>query len=102
MMPMDPMSQYDPATEALIAQQTLPRQRVAQAMMGQQGGGMGSLSQGLMQLGMMQGKKPPYNPNAHPYDPVMGTGAGGPPMRDPVMGTGYVSPMTQQMRGRGI
>ena len=55
-MPMDPMSQYDPATEALIAQQTLPRQRVAQAMMGQQGGGMGSLSQGLMQLGMMQGK----------------------------------------------
>ena len=54
MMPMDPMSQYDPATEALIAQQTLPRQRVAQAMMGQQGGGMGSLSQGLMQLGMMQ------------------------------------------------
>ena len=59
-MPMDPMSQYDPATEALIAQQTLPRQRVAQAMMGQKGGGMGALSQGLMQLGMMQrqGTKP--------------------------------------------
>lgn len=54
-MPMDPMSQYDPATAALIMQQTTPHQRVARAMMQQQsGGGMGGLSQGLMQLGMMQ------------------------------------------------
>ena len=63
--------------------------------------GINGIVQQLMMMKMMKG-----GPNAglmgqpRPPDPVMGTGYGTSP--DPVMGTGYMSPMTQQMRGRGI
>ena len=89
--PMDPMSQYDPATEALITGQMSPQHKVAQAMM-QQGGGIGGnmagLSGPLMQLMMSKGMKgkAPMAPGG--WDPVMGTGT--PPM-SPVP----VSPMDQ-------
>lgn len=87
MMTTDPMDQYDPATAALIAQQSSPQSRVANAMMQQQGGGIGGGLQGLggllQQLAMMK---------------MMGKsgGMGGPRPPDPVMGTGYPqSPMDQ-------
>lgn len=77
MMPIDPMSQYDPATAALIEQQASPQQRVAQAMMQQHGGGIGG---GLSGLGGL-------------LTHAMAMRRGGTGLRptgpDPVMGTGF-------------
>ena len=51
--PLDPMMQYDPGSAAFIAQQTSPQHRVAQALMQQQGGGMGALGQPALQAMML-------------------------------------------------
>ena len=106
--PMDPMSQYDPATEAMITGQMSPQHKVAQALMGQGGGGgIGGLSSmlggALMPLLMSFMK---HNPKS--MNPILGSALGGGVVGgastafDPVMGTGTppmspvpVSPMDQ-------
>ena len=74
-----------PPEEALAQRALARKQQIANIL-------MMKMMKGGPKAGLMGQPRPP--------DPGMGTGYG--PSPDPVMGTGYVSPMTQQMRGRGI
>jgi len=88
------LAQSDP--NAPIPVHQIPRQTSSSPT-----AGINGIVQQLMMMKMMKGgPKAGLMGQPRPPDPVMGTGYGASP--DPVMGTGYVSPMTQQMRGRGI
>ncbi len=73
MQPMDPMNQYDPATAALIAKQTMPH---APTGMVPQASPLDSIAKVAQQMMMQQaGKRGQPAPQPNGYDPVMGRGA---------------------------